>query len=281
MGWGDPGPKPAADAKVERLQPLELPLRNMAQWKKDHPWYRFFHSPSGGEAVGKAAVTIGLEVLGHSVKVLSPIGWLHFAYEVLESAGHDDEARHAQLLAWNAHMSGTFWDNESAYPAAGLREAEFDRLAGDNRSHGITPILTEQAEFDKQQLIAEINGRWLANAETMLEAKQYLERHGAEAEASKAWWQAEAAEARRNAELYVLMDPARSERERWRAEFFADGIKSATNYVEPSKAWVNAYNADVKAVLAIETNPANWDLTPEQKGMLNDRTSPGTSAPPR
>jgi hypothetical protein len=76
------------------------------------------------------------------------------------------------------------------------------------------------------------------------------------------------------------MDPARSERERARAEFLAESARSthASSAERWSQSWVNSYNADVKAVAAIETNPANWNLTPEQKGTLNNLTSPGASA---
>ena len=277
--WGRSRYK-AADEELERLQPLELPLINMTQWKKDHPSWRFLHRPSDGVIIAETGATIVLEVLGHAVKVLAPVGWLHIAYQVITLSARDHEAGQAQLEAWNTYMSQAFWNNEKAFPAAGLREAEFDRLAGDNRNHGITPTLTPEAQLKKEQLIAEINGRWLANAETMLEAKKFQEQHAGDAEKIKEWHRTQEAEARRNAELYVLMDPARSERERARAEFLAEGAKSV--HVSPaerwSQSWVNSYNADVKAVMAIETNPSNWNLTPEQKGTLNNLTSPGTSA---
>jgi hypothetical protein len=250
----------------------------MTQWKKQNG--HFHHKHSAGENLAHFGVTVGLELLGHAVKVLAPVGWFHMVFEAVEAMTGDLEDRHAQLAAWNAYMAQAFWSNEKAFPAADLREAEFDRLAGGNVSHGITPTLTPEAQQRKQELISQINERWLANAETMLEAKQVEQRHAGDAEKIKEWHRTEEAAARRNAEQYVLMDPARSERERARAEFLAESARSthASSAERWSQSWVNSYNADVKAVAAIETNPANWNLTPEQKGTLNNLTSPGASA---
>lgn len=281
------GAKPGPQEDLKPLQPLEVPMRDMTRWRKQNPWYNFRKRAHGwdseGAVAGKVAVTAGLEILGHSVKVLAPVGWVHLGYEFLElfiaASERDDKAREAQLQAWNSHMSKTFWSNETAVPSSDLREAAFDAMVGDNANHGIVPTLTAAAEQRRQELIAEVNARWFGNLDAMASAKEFVDRHGPEAAGSKAMWQAEVAEARRNADLYVLMDPARSEQARQRAEWLQGWADGSGNYVKPSQAVVDSYNADVKKVLELEANPANWELTPEQKGMLNNLTSEMPATP--
>ncbi len=146
-------------------------------------------------------------------------------------------------------------------------------MAGDNANHGVVPKLTKEAELKRQELIYEINARWLLTLEVMQEAKQKVDGAG-HLGTYQASIQASANEARQNAELYVLMDPARAERERQRAEFFEAWAADYVDDVRAAGGVVASYKADMTKVLEFEANPGNWDLTEKERTLLPDNWQP-------
>lgn len=272
--WGDPPPpgwKPGPQEDLKPLEPLELPLLEMARWKANNP----FEAEGGlGETAFTLAETVALEVVGHFVEVLEPVAWLHLGYEVLHvvmGLGEDHEPAAilvpsaSQLEAWNAQMWTAFWSKETSYPSTGSREAAFDRLVGGNASHGFVPKLSASAELKRQESIFEINARWLLTVEGMREAKRTLEHSDGPIDVAD---RRAAAEAREDAHLHVFSDPARAEQERQRAEFLEAWAAEREADIRGSQAVVDSYKADMKRVLEFEADPANWDLNKEERAVL-------------
>jgi hypothetical protein len=289
QGGGRPGPKDP----LQKLTEPDLPIKSMSDWKKQNRWSNYLEMAHGwgtaGDVTTKVAVTAGLEALGHFVEALEPIGWIHMGYEVIELIDYqfsrEDDARKRQSNEFYFFMMEKFWMNEAAYPSTAIREAAFDSLVGGNVNHGIAPKLTEDAEGRTSQLLQAANGRVLENMESIEAARKQVEFWGPLSEQKHAELLERAAQHHKEADHYQLMDPARSAQEQRWAGWAEDAVKKGTSdedaYVRQAQQVLDTYEADIKKVAELESNPVNWQLTDDQKGMLNNLTSsaPATSGP--
>lgn len=260
----------------------QLPFLDITEWLSKHTVRSYWETPSDGHIATGLGITAGLEILGHTVEALEPVTWIHLGWEILESWSEAEErpqkAKEAQLEAWNVYMWEKFWTNESACPSRETREASFDALVGDNANHGIVPELTKEAEAKREELIFKANERWLEHMQGMLEAKKDLEYYGPKAEAVHQELLARAAEELKKAEADAATDPQKAQMERHWAEWARDAVARGHAgdedfYVNRARETMNAYQEDLKKVLEFEANPANWDLTQDQRQMLHGLTS--------
>jgi hypothetical protein len=256
-----------------------LPFIDLAEWLAKHPVSMYWESTSAGEIVEKGVVAVVVHGVTHVFEALEPVAWLHLGWDFLELVAEANErpekAKEAQFEAWNEYMVERFWNNEAAYPSATLRETAFDELVGDNASHGIVPQLTPDAELHKQEMIRAADERWLQNMHAMVDAKEKLEFWEPRAEERHRDLLERVAKEMREADANAAKDPDRAERaHRW-AEWAKDAIarhdaSDEDVYVAQARATMESYKADLQKVAEFETNPSNWELTPDQKAMLHD-----------
>jgi len=306
-----------------REEPPDLPLLELGEWILKHPAGSYFPDAdapvSDGHVIEATAIGVGVgavaEVVGFPL-----LGWLHLAYEIFESAARGLELeelparrREAQLEAWHAYMWEKFWADETQYQSRDAREAAFDRLVGDNASHGIVPVLTKDAESRRQELLNQINDRWLEKMEALNGRTRSLERLAADTPENAAeraryvaqaeYFRKEAAELRRladtpGARIWVpdgagggyegAVDPKRAleqaadlEKDANALEHrFDDRIHIVQSELESQKAaLLDDMRKDVQSVTDFDTNPAHWDLTADQQAMLTCEAPAQTDKP--
>lgn len=153
--------------------PPDLARLKLLEWVRQHPVKGYFPDKpmSAGEIAHHAGVTVAVEILGHLVKRLHPITWLHIAWEAMVLQAERDELpgkrREAQREAFRQYMQDKFWSDESLYDSKATREAAFDRYAGNTAGHAIVPALTQEAEIKRREMMDEVSDRWLERSQTL------------------------------------------------------------------------------------------------------------------
>jgi hypothetical protein len=303
-----------------REEPTDLPLLELGEWILAHPPTSYFPDADAGPSDGEVIEAVGKGTVGHVVGdgaehvtemalgIEVPFGWLFFAYELFESAAHQLEAdelpekrRQAQLEAWGGYLAEKFWSDEAEQRSRDAREAAFDALVGDNAGHGVVPALTAEAEARRQELIDQINDRWLEKMEAINDQTRALERLEADtpenaAERARhsdyaAHLRSEAAELRTaiaagarvwetNGASEGYWRTADPERDGQQAEALEAAATAEEHQVDTSihvvesqlesrkAALMDDMKKDVQSVMDFDATPGNWDLTAEQKALL-------------
>ena len=208
-----------------------------------------------------------------------------------------------------------YWANPDWYDSRMDREAAFDRFVGDGVGHLTVPELTKEAVERRQELIRQINDRWLDRTEKVEALQQKLQ--GLEANkpdlatdkehqrnlADAARLRGQAEEARKlaasgeefrwvkdgpNGPYEVSIHPeqelkraremeAEARRLETRVPTIVNGdITHARQQLEAYQTeMVDAAEQEIQSVRDFESNPAHWDLTQEQRDMVTSHGEPG------
>jgi hypothetical protein len=240
--------------------PPDLAALKLPQWVRQHHPRSYdqeiLDPPSEREQDVTMLKSMG-KVAWYTVRGgISPVGWVSLGWDVVKGLARHEVMRNLPALRKEAQredfrnlMWEKFWTNEALYDSSATREAAFDALVGDNAGHGIVPALTQQAEVKRSELMDRVNDRWLDKLERGSELVGDLE-------------------------FYEQMKPGpdadKSAHQDWNA------------MVESKQKELDSFNAamaaeavqDIQLVKDFESNPSNWDLTPDQQSMLTSKMEP-------
>jgi hypothetical protein len=253
-------------------RPPDLASLKLPDWYRQHP-VKSYTLDSDGPHYGQA-VYEGVKAARRIITVgvrgsLGPLGWLSLGFDLLKAwcqPSVDEiaaERKEAQREDFRNLMWEKFWTNEAFYDSNGVREAAFDKFAGDNTGHNTVPPLTQQAEIKKSEMIDRIDDRWLEKLERASELQQRLE----EVEKSKPAPDAPPFPKFASPGEYVSAQQAWA----WQVEGARKELDSY--YAEMGQEALR----DMQSVKDFESKPANWDLTPDQQNILTDKMEPEAS----
>jgi hypothetical protein len=225
----------------------------------------------------------GLVLVGGTAVAIAGAVWEGFQLGLwlrdwIDRPGKEREARRE---AWRTFMWNNFWFDYQQMSNA-MREAAFDKLAGDRASHGITPALTKEAAATSVTLKNEIADRWQRHLYAIEALQSYIDKGPYTGEVVNP----DPDHPQRTGGGFKYPAGPRSEQNtividvsgNWtttqtgeiRRSNSPDERKEAS--IEAARAQIEHHQRamvdDLKTLTEYETNPANWELTPEQKGRL-------------